>query len=551
MRPLQFIWRKLGRRYPRLLLFAWFQVGLFAGLGGIGLLRLYQDMSVAEFWIIAGVTEALIAIEIALALRVVSRLLKPADPWLRHRRPEDALAAWQAMAALPLRAVTYRWVFALPINVIPIAVFIVAFLDLPWYTAPILVAGALIVLMYGIFLRFFGTEAVMRAPLEDAARNVPDGVQVEGAPSIPLKWRLLVALPAISIITGVVVSGLSTTGTTSVQDLGLDVLVAVVVAFTISLELSVMLTRSILGPLGDLRRATERVSAGDYATRVPVVTADETGRLSAAFNDMVSGLQERTALHKAFGSYVDPDLADRVLAEGAVLKGQEVEVTVMFLDIRGFTAYAERHTAREVVAQLNEFFEHVVPVLTAHGGHANKFVGDGLLGVFGAPDLRSDHANRAVDAALDIVDRVREVYGERLRIGVGVNSGAVLAGTVGGGGRLEFAVIGDPVNTAARVEQVTRRTDDDVLITGATRALLRDADRYRLTARGTVPLKGRVEPVALYAPLCGGRKVRSDGSSREPDRHENADVQLVGSAPSQPIPPPEPGFTAGDSPPAG
>ena len=161
-----------------------------------------------------------------------------------------------------------------------------------------------------------------------------------------------------------------------------------------------------------------------------------------------------------------------MIAEGAVLEGQEVEVTVLFLDIRDFTAFAERATRREVVAELNGFFEVVVPVLVAHGGHANKFIGDGLLGVFGAPDRREDHADRAVCAALDIAARVRETYAAALRIGIGVNSGPVVSGTVGGGGRLEFTVIGDAVNTAARVEQVTRETGDDLLITEATRILL-------------------------------------------------------------------------------
>src|SRR5438045_8310936 len=103
-----------------------------------------------------------------------------------------------------------------------------------------------------------------------------------------------------------------------------------------------------------------------------------------------------------------------------MLEGEEVEVTVLFLDIRGFTSFAERSSAREVVARLNDFFGEIVPVLVRHGGHVNKFVGDGLLGVFGAPDRLPDHADRAVDAALDIARMVRECYGDELRIGIGL-----------------------------------------------------------------------------------------------------------------------------------
>jgi adenylate cyclase len=135
-----------------------------------------------------------------------------------------------------------------------------------------------------------------------------------------------------------------------------------------------------------------------------------------------------------------------------------------------------------------------------HGGHANKFVGDGLLGVFGAPERLIDHADRAMAAALDIVSCVRERYGDGLRIGIGLNSGTVVAGTIGGGGRVEFTVIGDAVNTAARVEEATRATGDDILITDATLRRLR-ADHGGFIGRGEAELKGKSERVRLHAPL--------------------------------------------------
>ena len=157
--------------------------------------------------------------------------------------------------------------------------------------------------------------------------------------------------------------------------------------------------------LGDLRRATERIGAGDYSTRVPVVAADETGALAQSFNSMAEGLDERERLREAFGAYVDPGLAERMLKEGFDLAGEELEASILFLDVRDFTAFAERSEPAEVVALLNELWSLIVPVLLRHGGHANKFIGDGLLGVFGAPDPRPDHAARAVRAALEIVDR--------------------------------------------------------------------------------------------------------------------------------------------------
>jgi class 3 adenylate cyclase len=207
---------------------------------------------------------------------------------------------------------------------------------------------------------------------------------------------------------------------------------------------------------------------------------------------------------------VDPDVAERVMAgETAQLGGEEVVVSIVFIDIRDFTAFTERASAREVVEQLNAFYALVVPVLLAHGGHANKFVGDGLLAVFGAPDRLLDHADRAVAAAVAIAQVVRETYGGALRIGAGVNSGPVVAGTVGGGGRVDFTVIGDAVNTASRVEEVTRLTGDDVLITENTRRLL-TRHHGGFERRPTVALKGKTERVPLFAP----RVVAADQGDR-------------------------------------
>ena len=126
-----------------------------------------------------------------------------------------------------------------------------------------------------------------------------------------------------------------------------------------------------------------------------------------------------------------------------------------------------------MVALLNDLWALVVPMLLRHGGHANKFIGDGLLAVFGAPDHHADHAERAVARrARDRRRRAATHFDGRIEVGIGVNSGPVVAGTVGGGGRVEFTVIGDAVNTASRVEAATRETGDDVLITDATRELL-------------------------------------------------------------------------------
>jgi adenylate cyclase len=274
---------------------------------------------------------------------------------------------------------------------------------------------------------------------------------------------------------------------------------AFVVASTIAVPLIQLLSDSIVSPIAVLEEATRRVGDGDLEVRVPVMSTDESGALARSFNQMVAGLAERERLRETFGAYVDPAIAEHILERGTNLGGEQVEVTMMFLDVRDFTGYAERAEAEEVVTQLNRLWECVVPVIHDHGGHVDKFVGDGLLAVFGAPRRRDDHADQAVGAAVEIAERVgHELRGE-LEVGIGINSGSVVAGNVGGAGRLEFSVIGDAVNVAARVEAATRETGDEILITDATRQLMTGADRVELEPRDGVPLKGKTESVALYA----------------------------------------------------
>jgi adenylate cyclase len=166
-------------------------------------------------------------------------------------------------------------------------------------------------------------------------------------------------------------------------------------------------------------------------------------------------------------------------------------VTVAFVDIRGFTTFADRSTAREAVDHLNGFFELAVPVVERHGGSVNKLLGDGLLAVFSMPD----HADRALVASLDMLAAVDGRY----RIGIGLNSGLVLVGRIGGGGHCEAGVVGDPVNVSARVQDATRELGEPLLLTEATRALL-ETSRTDLEPRGELSLRGKRKPVDVYAP---------------------------------------------------
>jgi adenylate cyclase len=253
-----------------------------------------------------------------------------------------------------------------------------------------------------------------------------------------------------------------------------------------------------LHPIRDLAEATVRVGAGDYSQRLPVVQDDDLGALAASFNRMQAGLAERQRLQAAFGTYVDPALAARLLDQGDdVFTGERRQVTVMFVDIRDFTPFAEANTAEGTVARLNALFEIVVPAVVDAGGHVNKFLGDGALAVFGAPNDLADHADAAVSAAVLIHRRVAERFGGELRIGIGINTGVVIAGTIGGAGKLEFTLIGDTVNVAARVEQLTKTTGDAILLTGQSVDALASRPAA-LADRGFHALKGKSAAMQVF-----------------------------------------------------
>jgi adenylate cyclase len=488
-------YRRMGKHYFLLYVVFEFVSAFVVCLATVGLFALYTDPSSTEFWTIAAFAEVCVALSTGFMLWGGAKRVRPIIEWMEGR--EDALEAWRTAVEVP-RELTLRvgWQPFLLIGV-PVSIFATVVADLAPYNAFIIFAGTAVAVAYAAVLHFFSYEQFLRPVVEDIVKELPP--DFTGGPlGVPLRWKLLGALPLINVITGVVVSGLSTDGSASLEDLGLDVVVAVLVAFTISLELTLLVTRSVLQPVDALLEATEAVKTGDLDARVPVTSGDELGRLAGSFNEMMQGLSEREALREAFGAYVDPDVAQRVLEQGGeLIEGQEREVSVMILDVWDFTAFAERSSARETVSFLNDLFGIVVPCVTEHGGHANKFLGDGLLAVFGAPDRLPEHADRALAAAGEIATQLTGRFGGELRFGIGINSGPVVVGSVGGGGRLEFAVVGDTVNVAARVEHLTRETGDVVLLTEATRCLLSNAQK--LEPRGSFALKGVSEPVPIYA----------------------------------------------------
>jgi class 3 adenylate cyclase len=467
---------------------------------GVVILVLYVDLSIGEVALFAACLAVGFAVEGAVAALYFLRAAEPASAWLARERAQDtALQAWSAAARLPLALVRRPSLYAIgALGAAAADVLVAVLLERPVYQAALLLPMSYLLYLSSGVLRYVGLELAMRPVLRDIGDSLPE-VSVPDIARVSLHQRLLATVPMVTWGTAVIVGGLVTHNARDLDKIGLASVVAVAVTAAVSIWLSLVLADAVSGPIIDLRNATRRLGAGDLGVRVPVVSTDETGELAGAFNAMVAGLSERARLREAFGAFVNPAVTERVLAEGTDLRGEEIEISILFLDVRGFTAFAERAAAQQVVDCLNELYEAIVPTIERHGGHANKFVGDGLLAVFGAPERHRDHAARALAAAYDIVQLVRDGAAGHLRVGLGVNSGRVVVGTIGGGGRRDFTVIGDPVNTAVRVEAATRLTGDDILITESTMRAL-GAPSNEFVERPAVPLKGKAAAVRLYAP---------------------------------------------------
>ena len=499
-RVLTWAYRRLGRRYPAVFMALELQTAWFITAGLLGLLSLYFEAPDSDLLVVLGISLGLTGVTIGVAMYRSIRFLRPLTEWIGSDRtdPDLATQAWGTAIGMPVALL--RNEMRLPVFGVAIPGSIAGVLVLglsPWAFFPIL-AASLIAIGYSGILHYFAVEAGLRPVVVDINRVVPPRLSTLHK-AIPLRWKLMAALPLINVITGLVVAALSGGDHGETAGLGIDVLIATGVAATIALELSVLVARSILRPMRDLEAGIEAVRRGDFTASVPVTTADELGELSAGFNQMVSGLAERERIREAFGTYLDEEVAEYILSDGYEPEGFETEVSLLFCDVRDFTGFAADAGAHEVVASINELFETIVPIVSAEGGHVDKFIGDGLLAVFGAPQRSDDHADRAVRAAIAIARRVN--HGDRvaLQVGVGVNSGTVVAGSIGGAGRLNFSVIGDPVNVAARVEAETRLTGDEVLITASTLELMRE--RPAVDSRGPRELKGKQEPVELFAPV--------------------------------------------------
>ena len=253
-------------------------------------------------------------------------------------------------------------------------------------------------------------------------------------------------------------------------------------------------------PILQLVEATEAIGKGDYRYRVDLNRRDELGNLATAFNQMGEELQRHMLTRQSFGKYVGEDVVEMIIAdpEKMWLKGHKNEATILFADIRGFTAFAENREPETVVEMLNTYFEMATRTILDYGGYVDKFIGDCVLGVFGVPIFRKDHVERAVRAALDLRQQLQRHSNHAnpllSSVGIGIHTGPVVSGNIGSQAKMEYTVIGDTVNLASRLSSLA--APGEILVTDA---VYEGLDRLvEADPAGTRSIRGKAAPVETY-----------------------------------------------------
>jgi adenylate cyclase len=289
-------------------------------------------------------------------------------------------------------------------------------------------------------------------------------------------------------------------------------LVFALIGLFLSVAVGIWIARSISKPVLQLAEGVRKIGEGDYSHRVEVPRGDEVGMLGDAFNRMSEGLAERDQVRDLLGKVVSPAVATELLRKDVTLGGEEREVTVLFSDLRRFTSISEARSPQEMLAMLNRYFTSMSAIVEKRGGVVDKYMGDAIMALFGAPLTHPDDADRALETALDMSDALDELNREweskgrrPLNIGIGINTDVVVAGNMGSQTRLNYTVIGDGVNLASRLEELTKTPEYETRIIVSHSTLSKAKGRYQTRRLGEVAVKGKQNPTEIYAVL--GREV--------------------------------------------
>jgi adenylate cyclase len=266
------------------------------------------------------------------------------------------------------------------------------------------------------------------------------------------------------------------------------------------------IARNVSQPVRQLAGYTKKVAAGDYTGRIELPREDELGQLATAFNQMTAGLAERDEFRDLLGKVVSPEIARQLMQSGVKLGGEEREVTVFFCDLRDFTGLSEKMAPTELLSLLNRYLDRMSTIIEKHSGVIDKYIGDAIMALFGAPVDQPDSAIRALAAAREMTDALEDMNqalvldGQPpLSFGIGINTARVVAGNMGSKTRLNYTVIGDGVNLAARLETLTKdpKFATTVIVSDATAKA--SGELAYLRPLGEVTVKGKTETVQIYA----------------------------------------------------
>ncbi len=441
------------------------------------------------------ILSAYIGIAFIVGALVIYRNSEIAWRWLRQRRqptPDEELAVLRS----PLRVLKVLLVFWILAAIAATAINV-------WVSWRLGLRVAITTLLGGLTTSAFGyllTERVMRPAarvvLEHRSETAPAALPGSSVRQI-LTWLLGTG----SAVFGVWIIGLlylTDANPSSAQQLAITMVVLSSITLTAGLLAEVLLARAVGDPLREMRGAVSRIAEGDFSARVLINDASEIGLLQAGFNRMAAGLEERETLRDLFGRHVGDEVAQTALERGASMGGETRHVAAMFVDVIGSTTLAMERPAEEVVTVINRFFDVVVSVTTKHGGHVNKFAGDGALIVFGAPVAQEDCATRALQAARELADRLEQEVPDAPAT-IGLSGGDVIAGNIGTTERFEYTVMGDPVNEAARLGSQAKALPRCVAASGRLVREASEEERAHWEVVHSVVLRGRTERTDVCA----------------------------------------------------
>ena len=261
----------------------------------------------------------------------------------------------------------------------------------------------------------------------------------------------------------------------------------------------------ITAPVKVLVNAMQRVAGGDLTQNVRVAAKDEIGLIAQNFNFMTEGLRERERLRDISSKFAGDAVVAQMMNSGEIkLGGEYSTVTMLFMDIRSFTSTSEKMEPHDVVEMLNDYLTRMTNVILENNGNIDKYVGDEVMAVFGAPVSDPDHAYNACRSAIYMSKQIEEMNRSRverglnpIRVGTGINSGQVIAGNMGSDKRMDYTVIGDNVNLAARLcDNANKNGLKETLITQATVDLCKD--RLVLNQVDPIYVKGKEKPINIY-----------------------------------------------------